>query len=565
VIIWRLAVAVLFSIISSYAFSITDQPCTRPASGSIVEEPATLRSRNGVLEAELTYRNQKAANDEEQYCYQGQSGDQSPTLRVKPGDLLILHLRNRLSPEQKQANRSMPAMTISSPCADASMTALSTNLHFHGMTVPPDCHKDDVLHTFVQPNDKPYEYRFRVPADESPGLYWYHPHVHGFTNRQVLGGASGALIVDGIERANKQLAGLPERTLVIRDQELLNPDATAASAAFAPPVLRDSEGDVLNTGTGGGKPAKDLSINFVPVPYPDYTPAKIQVRPSERALWRVLNASAITYIDIQILVDNQPLPLGVVSLDSSPINENGLTPNRVLWVNHVFLPPSSRVEFIFKGVSENTNARLITRSVDTGPAGENDPARPLAAIVPAAGAPVTASHLVKSPEPLPPSREVWLGNIQPSKTRKLYFSEKLESPSRADSPTIFMITVDGQTPAPFDPHETSPSITARQGDVEDWVIENRSREMHAFHIHQIRFMLTQWNGAPVDEPFLRDTINVPYWDGKSPDYPSVTIRLDFRNPNAVGTFVYHCHLLEHEDGGMMGTIQVIPQSTDATK
>jgi FtsP/CotA-like multicopper oxidase with cupredoxin domain len=101
--------------------------------------------------------------------------------------------------------------------------------------------------------------------------------------------------------------------------------------------------------------------------------------------------------------------------------------------------------------------------------------------------------------------------------------------------------------------------------VEDWVIENRSREMHAFHIHQIRFMLTQWNGALVDEPFLRDTINVPYWDGKSPNYPSVTIRLDFRNPNAVGTFVYHCHLLEHEDGGMMGTIQVLPQFSDAAK
>src|ERR1700747_3087824 len=121
--IWRLALSVLFSLLSSYAFSITDQPCTRPAPGSIVEEPAILSSHNGVLEAELTYRNQKAANDEEQYCYQDQSGDQSPTLRVKPGDLLILHLRNRLSPEQKQANRSMPAMTISTPCADTNMTA----------------------------------------------------------------------------------------------------------------------------------------------------------------------------------------------------------------------------------------------------------------------------------------------------------------------------------------------------------------------------------------------------------------------------------------------------------
>ena len=64
------------------------------------------------------------------------------------------------------------------------------------------------------------------------------------------------------------------------------------------------------------------------------------------------------------------------------------------------------------------------------------------------------------------------------------------------------------------------------------------------------------NGVPVDEPFLRDIVNVPYWDGNSLKYPSVTLRMDFRDPHTVGTFIYHCHLLEHEDGGMMGTIRV---------
>jgi FtsP/CotA-like multicopper oxidase with cupredoxin domain len=81
--------------------------------------------------------------------------------------------------------------------------------------------------------------------------------------------------------------------------------------------------------------------------------------------------------------------------------------------------------------------------------------------------------------------------------------------------------VDGQTPAPYNPSATDPDITVHQGDVEDWVIENRSRESHAFHIHQIHFILTKWDGVPVDEPFLKDTINVPYWDGKSARYPSV--------------------------------------------
>ena len=144
----------------------------------------------------------------------------------------------------------------------------------------------------------------------------------------------------------------------------------------------------------------------------------------------------------------------------------------------------------------------------------------------------------------------------------MYFSEKLEDPNNPNSATTFFITVEGQAPAPFDPASSPPNITVRQGEVEDWIIENRSPELHAFHIHQIHFMLLDWNGVPVNEPFLRDTVNVAYWDGASPVYPSVKLRMDFRDPNITGTFVYHCHLLEHEDGGMMGTIRVIPQATN---
>ena len=109
------------------------------------------------------------------------------------------------------------------------------------------------------------------------------------------------------------------------------------------------------------------------------------------------------------------------------------------------------------------------------------------------------------------------------------------------------------------PNSKVPDIIARQGDVEDWIIENRTQELHAFHIHQVHFMLMEWNGVPLDEPYLRDTINVAYWDGKSRGYPSVKLRMDFREPAVVGTFLYHCHLLEHEDGGMMGLIRVEPR------
>jgi FtsP/CotA-like multicopper oxidase with cupredoxin domain len=142
--------------------------------------------------------------------------------------------------------------------------------------------------------------------------------------------------------------------------------------------------------------------------------------------------------------------------------------------------------------------------------------------------------------------------------RRLYFSEKLEDPNNPNSATTFYITVEGQTPTPFDPASDVPNIIVKQGDVEDWIIENRSTELHAFHIHQIHFMLVDWSGVPVNEPFLRDTVNIPFYTPQMLQYPSVRLRMDFRDPNAVGTFVYHCHLLEHEDGGMMGLIRVEP-------
>jgi hypothetical protein len=65
----------------------------------------------------------------------------------------------------------------------------------------------------------------------------------------------------------------------------------------------------------------------------------------------------------------------------------------------------------------------------------------------------------------------------------------------------------------------------------------------------------------VNENFLRDTVNVPYFNGRTLGYPSIRVRMDFRDPNTIGMFPYHCHLLEHEDKGMMGTIRVVPPAS----
>jgi FtsP/CotA-like multicopper oxidase with cupredoxin domain len=542
--------------------------CPRPAPGADVPEPEDLRSQNGILRVELTFHNFVEGDGQVGYCYLYKDGAEAPTLRLKPGDWLILTLKNELSDlEQKPSNASIPSMAATMEMSPAScgggalMRATSTNLHFHGLTVPSACHEDDVLQTSIDSTGTPFEYKFQVPTDEPPGLYWYHPHIHGFTKVQVLGGASGALIVEGIERAQSIVAGLPERVLIVRDQDLVNPDAPVPQGAGvikAPPAVLDQDGDVRNTGSGTGKPNKDLSLNFVPVSFPDYRPAVIRMKPQEVELWRFLNASAITYLNLQIVFDGLPQQVQIVAMDGVPLNANDLGGPGFIWLNHIGLPPGGRAEFIVKGPLEGTEAVLLTRSVNTGAAGENDPVRPIAKILVSPVAPEPVSRLSIKTEPFPRSTKTWLGKTAPVRTRRLYFSERPSDPSNPNSPTIFMLTVDGQPEAPFDPTSTVPNIVARQGSVEDWIIENRTQELHAFHIHQVHFMLLQWFGIDVNEPFLRDTINVPFWDGKSSVYPSVKVRVDFRDPNSVGTFLYHCHLLEHEDGGMMGLIRVDP-------
>jgi FtsP/CotA-like multicopper oxidase with cupredoxin domain len=544
--------------------------CARPPEGAVVPEPEDLRSVNGVLQVELAFRSYLDAAGNARYCYVAADGGVSPNLRLRPGDTLILRLKNEASsasvpssaaagsaPTMHSTHATPRATPHQDPCSGGPMLPSVTNLHFHGLIIPAACHADETLKTLIEPNDPAFEYRFRIPDDQPPGMYWYHPHVHGVSKTQILGGASAALIVEGIEQVDPQLAGLQERVFVVRDENLAHPDAEPPQLSTATQFLRkDPEGDAMNMGTGQGKPAKDLSINYVPVPYPQYPPAVIPMRPRQRELWRVANASAITYLNLQLLFNSAPQPLEIVALDGAPLSEGAAHNQASARVSHIVVPPGGRVEFVVNGPAAGVDASLVTRGVDTGPLGENNPRRALAILKISPDAPMPRSALATKPAPIAPRRLRWLGSVPPAQQRKLYFSEKAENPTDPNSPTTFFVTVEGQTPKPFDPGSTKPSMIAQQGTVEEWTIENRSQEFHAFHIHGIHFLMTEWNGRKVDEPFLRDTINIEYWDGKSPTYPSVKLRMDFRDPQVAGILPYHCHLLEHQDGGMMGLLLV---------
>ncbi len=491
---------------------------------------------NGRLNLELAFRTFVDANGLARYCYIYGDGIQSPTLRVHPGDEITLTLKNELPASSASTPHHSHEIAMQLACTSGTMNSAATNLHFHGLYIPPACHQDETLHTLVNPSGPGFEYRFTIPKSQPPGLYWYHPHPHGYSEAQVLGGASGALIVGGIEMEKPEVAGLPERVIILRDQRV--------------PGLTEADED-----TG---PGKNISINFVPIVNPFYRPATMSVRPAELEFWRVLNASAGTYFDLQIRFGaiiqdvRDPQPLDLVAIDGVATGARSRATN-------ILIPPGARAEFVMTTPPLGTIGQLVTLLYDTGPDGAATPYRTIANII--SGKDVLDSTRTLPPGTLvgvPAERAASLSGAKPVRQRKLYFSEILNNPADPKFTPQYFITVEGAAPKVFDMNFKKPDITVQAGTVEDWIVENRAREAHVFHIHQLHFEVIERNGQQVGAPVLRDTVDVPYWDGKSPDYPSVKLRMDFRNPSITGTFVYHCHILEHEDGGMMGSIQVKP-------
>jgi FtsP/CotA-like multicopper oxidase with cupredoxin domain len=484
------------------------------------------------------------------FCFMTADGMQGPTLHVLPGDTLNISVTNMV-PAPPPGSPSEVVSNKSNRCGDVTMTITSMNMHFHGTNTSPQCHSDESIHTLINSGES-FQYSLHFPKDEPPGLYWYHPHVHGIAEAAVQGGASGAIIVGGIAQFQPAVLGLRQRVLVVRDQTVAgNPDP------------------------GGLIPAWDLTLNYVPIPYttkprPGFIPSVLVMERGAKEFWRVVNASADTILDLALVYDHVAQPIQIVALDGVPVNsQDGTKRARLLPQNHILIPPAGRAEFIVTGPSTKVkDAVLQTRNIDTGPAGDNDPARPLAVIQR-----VEPGHLATAlPSESDPSALPVMGNVAdsitgdrfaglaqatPNTKRRLYFSEVISDPNNPLSPTNFFITVDGATPTLFSTNNP-PAIVTKQGSVEDWTIENRSPENHEFHIHQIHFLLLAVNGVPVppSQQQYYDMYQVPYWTGKG-RYPSITVRMDFRGPD-VGDFVYHCHILGHEDNGMMATIRVLP-------
>ena len=241
----------------------------------------------------------------------------------------------------------------------------------------------------------------------------------------------------------------------------------------------------------------------------------VRVRTNQTQLLRLANISA----DIWYRLRLDGTRLAVIAEDANPVG-------RVRTARELVLPPGKRYDVLVRWPRAGTY-RLRTLRYSTGPAGDTYPERRLATMR-VAGAPVADAPWPRSLGPLPRFETARVRAV-----RHLKFSENAAG-------TKFFIN--GRQ---FDARRVNEIV--KLGTDEEWVIRNVSREQHPFHIHVNDFQVISINGKPYRARGLQDTVPLPVGG-------VVRIRMRFRN--FLGAYVYHCHILAHEDAGMMGVVDV---------
>lgn len=376
----------------------------------------------------------------------------------------------------------------------------TTNLHVHGLHVSPSGNSDNVL-VAIEPGAS-FNYEYQLPVDHPPGVYWYHPHHHGNVAEQVFGGLYGAIIVEDLA----DIAVTRERVLVISDISL---DASGRIPA-------SSEMDTMV-----GREGNLILVNGQVLP-------RMAAQPGERERWRIVNACASRYLRIRL--DGQQLQL--LGIDSGRFAQ----PREV---SEVVLAPGNRADLLVTTV--NGTAVLQTLPFDRGSAmGMMGQARSsttsadLATLV-VAGDPATALAGVPA-QPRP--RDLRASSVDGR--RELIFAMGMGGMGMGGGGSMMSFTIDGKE---FD--HTRIDTIVKGGSIEEWTLTNTSPMDHPIHLHVWPMQIVEQNGAAVQDILWQDVVNVPA-------NSSVRVRIPFEN--FTGTTVYHCHILDHEDLGMMGII-----------
>ncbi|MEA5512132.1 multicopper oxidase family protein [Crocosphaera sp. UHCC 0190] len=441
-------------------------------------------SKNGLLETTLEANYQTinlGGNNAYLLTYNRQIP--GPRLEARLGDKVRIHFVNNLSQP--------------------------TNLHYHGLHIPPTGKGDNVfLH--IKPKEK-ITYEFDISPNQSPGIAWYHPHLHELTAEQVSGGLAGLFVIRGQLDEIPEIKAAKEEFLVLQDFALDDEGNLFPSNQM--PLMMGREGNII-TVNGQINPSFSISKNGL-------------------LRLRILNASSSRFY--QLFLESHPFYL---------IANDGASLEKPVELSELLLTPGERVELLIKG--DQIPGQYVLRSLPynrgsmgmmggmgrmmgnrSGHFSNNQKPIILATINYN-----SSVNLINLPTQLIPISSL----PGPQKVRRFELNHGM-------FPGMGMaFLINGE---PYQENYIQTQVTVNT--VEDWELINTGVMDHPFHVHINKFQILSRNGIPEPYKTWKDTVLVRRGE-------TVRIRIAFKD--FIGKTAYHCHILDHEDLGMMGNLEI---------
>lgn len=501
-----------------------------------------------------------------------------PILETRPGEVLSVRIINRFPPNPPAHP---PEHSVLLPNPRDSMEAMdatirpdtkpsqkidpmnnphgfnTTNLHVHGIQTIPHIFQPlgtsdpDAEMVAILPGDD-YLYNFPIPSDHPSGLHWYHPHKHGSTDVQVSGGMAGLIVVRGPIDEVPEIAAAREIFLVLQ--------SLAVNRSKTHPHLYEREYVAYKTPEEGGynfgteftmltvngeaaywvrNATKTEPTTFTPLGIPEY-----HVRPGEVIRLRLLNGMNRAPL-LLALPDFEAWQIGfdgINTLEPLPLDMSGsgvtkITPENLFTAPIRLAAQGNRIELLLRAPKTEksyTLSSLDTRDIFPSAGGKFDIAR-----FHVRGTPMNMGIPAKLPKP---HREYpIIEDKDIVARRKFVFGQG----ARRDLLTGFGFTINGKLYQEME-CPTRPQV----GTCEEWRIVNETDDVHPFHLHENSFQLVAINDKPNRPVEIWDTFAIP--PKRNGVNGTLTIRVRF--VQWTGKTVFHCHVLPHEDTGMMQNI-----------
>lgn len=404
-----------------------------------------------------------------------------PTLRVNKGTVVSVPFQNNLSEE--------------------------TNIHWHGLLVPGDM--DGHPKNIIQSGGS-FDFNFTI--NQRAGTYWYHPHPHGKTARQVFMGLAGFFIVNDEEEIALNLpSGDQELLLVIQDKRIDN-----GQLNYSPNM------NEIMTGYTG----EYVFVNGVYAPFLNVATKYCRLRILNGSTERVYNLA---------LSDNQSFQ--VIGADGGLLAQPAT-------VSSILLGPAERVDILinFKNYSIENEIYLVSKTFDGDVQGRQEFKIMKFTVNQQASDTFTVPSQLSVIQPIPAASA--------SKTRIMKIRGMMEgmSGNMGDGMGSGIHTINDKV---YDIDRIDETVQA--GATEIWDFDNSDGdEIHPMHIHGVQFQVIERIGGRgaliATEKGWKDTILV---------MPREKVKVIMTFPQEKGVFVFHCHNLEHEDDGMMLNYEII--------